>query len=243
MPGSDLNFGQKLLPNQPEYSNQFQGADLAAALFERICVSSGIKDARDELSIELPENFKVEEQASNPVSLRFLQILFRLAGVKRVLEIGSFIGISAIYFAKALPPDGEVVTIEKFDYFAGIARRNFARNGFEKKIKLLEGDAFALMGSLRGQTFDVVFIDGNKERYKDYFIAAESLVAPRGIVLVDDCFFHGDALNDHPTSEKGRGVRAFLDYAATRSDWLRVALPLANGIMVMIRDEPAARAG
>ena len=237
MPGSDLKFHQKLLPNQPEYSNHFKGADVAAALFERICASSGIKDARDELALELPANFSVEDQASNPVSLRFLQILFRLAGVKRVLEIGSFIGISAIYFAKALPADGEVVTIEKFDYFAGIARRNFARTGFEKKIKLIEGDAFEVIDSLRGQKFDVVFIDGNKERYKDYFIAAEGLVAPRGIVLVDDCFFHGDALNDKPTTEKGRGVRAFLDYAATRNDWLRVALPLANGIMVMIRDE------
>jgi predicted O-methyltransferase YrrM len=242
MAASDLKFHHKLLPNQHAYSDHFQGTDVTAALFERICASSGIQDARDELSIELPDNFAIEDQASNPVSLRFLQILFRLARVKRVLEIGSFIGISAIYFAKALPPDGEVVTIEKFDYFAGIARRNFARNGFEKKIKLLEGDAFEVIDSLRGQTFDVVFIDGNKERYKDYFIAAESLVALHGIVLVDDCFFHGDALNDRPTTEKGRGVRAFLDYAATRNDWLRVALPLANGIMIMMRDHAKASA-
>jgi predicted O-methyltransferase YrrM len=105
----------------------------------------------------------------------------RLAGVRRVLEIGAFIGLLTMYFAQAAPADGEVVSIEKFDKFAKIARRNFELNGLASKIKLFDGDAFEVIVRLpRDQMFDLVFIDGNKERYKDYVIKTESLLAKNG---------------------------------------------------------------
>jgi predicted O-methyltransferase YrrM len=59
--------------------------------------------------------------------------------------------------------------------------------------------------------FDLVFIDGNKERYKDYAIKTEPLLARNGIMIVDDCFYHGDVLNDQPTDAKGQGTKAFMD--------------------------------
>jgi predicted O-methyltransferase YrrM len=153
-----------------------------------------------------------------------------------VLEIGSFVGVSAMYFAKALPAGGEVVTIEKFEEFAAIAKRNFAANGLSERIRLLQGDAFDVIDRLpRDKPFDMIFIDGNKEKYLDYFLKTEPLLSPRGLVLVDDCFFHGDALNPVPTNEKGRGTRAFLEHAAGRKDYQRIAMPLSNGIMVMRR--------
>lgn len=236
MTNKPLRFCDKLLPNQPEYAHDYRGGDYALALYETICRSSGICDPHEEFKVEDSEKFTQAEMGSNPVSLRFLQMLIGLAGVKRVLEIGSFVGVSAMYFARALPPGGEVVTIEKFDHFAAIARRNFAVNGLADRITLLEGDAFEVIEKLaRGKLFDLIFIDGNKERYLDYFVKTEPLLAANGLVLVDDCFFHGDALNDVPTNEKGRGTRAFLDYAATRKDYQRIALPLSNGIMIMRR--------
>jgi caffeoyl-CoA O-methyltransferase len=232
-----VRFCDKLLPDQHEHTYYFKdGNDYVAALYDTICRASGIASPAQEFKLEQTDKFTVEEMASNPVSLRFLQFLIKVAGVKRVLEIGAFIGVSAMYFAKALPPGGEVVTIEKFDHFAGIARRNFAANGLADRITLLEGDAFEIIEKLpKNRLFDMIFIDGNKERYKDYFVKTEPLLSPRGIALVDDCFFHGDAVNATPTNEKGAGTRAFLDYAATRNDYVRIALPLANGIMMMVR--------
>lgn len=236
MTRTPLRFCDKLLPNQHEYAHEYRGADHALALYNTICHSSGIRDPHDELKIEDSEKFTQAEMGSNPVSLRFLQMLVGFAGVKRVLEIGAFVGVSAMYFAKALPRGGEVVTIEKFDHFAAIAKRNFAANGLSDRITLLEGDAFEVIEKLpRDKLFDLVFIDGNKERYLDYFLKTEPLLSPKGLVLVDDCFFHGDALNDIPTNDKGRGTRAFLDYAATRKDFQRIAMPLSNGIMIMRR--------
>lgn len=232
-----LRYCDKFLPDQREHTNLFEGSgDYAAALYDTICRSSAILTPDQEFVLEKTDRFTVEEMASNPVSLRFLQFLIQVSGVKRVLEIGAFIGVSAMYFARALPPGGKVVTIEKFDHFAAIARRNFAANGLADRIQLEEGDAFDIIGGLpRAEPFDLVFIDGNKERYKDYFVMAEPLLSPRGIVLVDDCFFHGDAINEPPRTAKGAGTRDFLDYAAGRTDYVKVALPLANGIMMMTR--------
>jgi predicted O-methyltransferase YrrM len=82
---------------------------------------------------------------------------------------------------------------------------------------------------------DLIFIDANKVRYKDSFVKTEPLLSPKGISLVDDCFFHGDAINRRPTNEKGAGVRAMLDSAATRDAYLKVALPLSSGILMTIR--------
>src|SRR5207244_5106952 len=141
--------------------------------------------------------------ASNPVSLRFFEFLTKVSGARRVLEIGAFIGVSAMSFARALPADGEVVTIEKLDRFAAIARRNFDKNGLGDKIRLIVGDAADVLAGLRsGPPFDLVFIDGNKERYKDYMEATAPLLSPRGIMIVDDVFFHGDAVRATTATEK-----------------------------------------
>jgi caffeoyl-CoA O-methyltransferase len=231
-----VGFADKLLPDQHEHSYYYTGRDFERSLYETICRASGIASPHQEFALDYTDKFTVEEMASNPVSLRFLQFVVKISGAKRVLEIGAFIGVSAMYFAKALPEDGEVVTIEKFEHFAAIARRNFEKNGLAKKIRLIEGDAFeAIAGLPQNERFDVVFIDGNKERYKQYMEMTMPLLSPKGVIMVDDVFFHGDALNTPPTTEKGKGVKAALDYSGALDDWLRIALPLANGILMMVR--------
>ncbi len=80
-----------------------------------------------------------------------------------------------------------------------------------------------------------MFVDGNKERYKDYVVKTEPLLSPRGIMIVDDCFYHGDVLNQAPSDAKGVGTKAFMDYAATCARWDRIALPLSNGLFMMVR--------
>ena len=233
----EIQFWDKMLPDQPEHAHLYKGSAFKHDLFDVVCRSSGIADPHSEFKLEQSDLFTAEEMASNPVAMRFLQFLIRLAGVRRVLEIGAFIGLSTMYFAKALPADGEVISIEKFDKFAAIARRNFELNGLAAKIKLFEGDAFAVIDRLpRDRLFDLVFIDGNKERYKDYVLKTEPLLAKNGIMIVDDCFYHGDVLNAAPSDAKGLGTKSCMDYVATRDDWLRIALPLSNGLFMMTRN-------
>jgi predicted O-methyltransferase YrrM len=88
-----------MLPLQREYSNLYRGSELTKDLFELICRSSGIGDPKLEFALEQSDLFTIEEMGSNPVAMRFLQFLIRVAGVRRVLESGTFIGFSAMSFA------------------------------------------------------------------------------------------------------------------------------------------------
>jgi len=235
-----LNPWDKLLPNQAFNADQYSGpGSIEQSLYETILWSSAIPVPGTSFRIEQSDRFSIEEMASNAVALGFITWLLQLMKARRVLEIGTFVGVSAMSFAKALPPDGRVVTIEKFDHFAAIARRNFAANGFQGRIDLVEGDAHDVLAKMHDRgPFDFAFIDGNKERYADYFRLIEPLMAAGGVVAVDDAFFHGDALTEKPSTDKGRGVRKFLELAASAKDWRRILLPLSNGLMLMFKSAP-----
>jgi caffeoyl-CoA O-methyltransferase len=95
-----------------------------------------------------------------------------------------------------------------------------------------------VMPDLRARDpFDLVFIDGNKERYATYFELATPLLARRGLIVVDDVFFHGDALNAAPSSEKGRGSKAMLEAAAAATAFDRLLLPVGNGLMLLQKQD------
>jgi predicted O-methyltransferase YrrM len=129
-----------------------------------------------------------------------------------------------------------LVTIEKFDHFAGICRQNFAANEVSDRIELIEGDAFDVLDRLtEKEPFDIAVIDGDKGRYDSYFAMVDKLVRPGGLVYVDDVFFHGDALNQNPTTEKGRGVQRFLDALSKSQDYVCSVLPIANGVALAIK--------
>ena len=238
-----LAYFDKLLPVSSANTVYFrEGAErLPAAIYEIVMRVSDIKLPEQELDLVRSERFTFEEMASNPVSLRFLQMLVWITGARRILEIGAFVGLSAIYMAKALPPGGRLVTIEKFSEFAEICRENFVRNNVADRITLLVGDAFDVIGKLpEGDPFDVVFIDGNKERYRDYFEMTERLLAPGGLIVVDDVLFHGDALNANPETEKGSGTRALLEAAAAAKGYRKLLLPFANGMMLLFKPRVSA---
>jgi predicted O-methyltransferase YrrM len=234
----EVRVFDKLLPNLRTNNEYFAGSDeeYVPALYETIARASGLLEPGEELVFESSERFTQAAMGSNPVSTRFLQILARLVRAERVLEVGTFVGVSAIYLARALEAGGRVVTIEKFPEFAAIAQRNFVANGVQDRITLLVGDAIERIEELPAdEPFDLVFLDGHKERYAEYFEAIAPRLRTGGLLVVDDVLFHGDALNRVCRTEKGEGVRRFLDRAATAKDFLRLTLPLANGIMLMLK--------
>jgi caffeoyl-CoA O-methyltransferase len=231
-----LAFYDKLLSDQPPHTELFRGsqAQLFPALYETIVRASDIQIPYEELDLALTEKFTVEEMGSNPLALRFLQMLVRMSGAKRVLEIGAFIGVSAMYLARALPDGGEVVTIERGAEFGAICAENFRRNRLEDKIALRVGDASEVIDSLpRNRKFGLIFIDGDKGHYGDYMRRLEPLLEPGGLMIVDDALFHGDVLNKTPTTDKGEGVRDALNQAAAWKHYHKALLPLSNGMLLL----------
>jgi caffeoyl-CoA O-methyltransferase len=233
---ADLKFCDKLLPDQPLNNIYFKGGDYHHTLYDLIVHTSGLQQPHESFRLALSDKVTIEEMASNPVQLRLLDLIVRMLQPKRVIEIGAFIGLSAMTMARAMPADGKLTTIEKFDHFADICRRNFEANGLADRITIMEGDAFDALDKIpKSEFFDLAFIDGNKERYAHYFEALEPRVRSGGLILVDDVFFHGDVLNAKATTAKGEGCQRFMELAARRKNYVKLALPLCNGLMLLLK--------
>ena len=172
--------------------------------------------------------------------LSFLQTLILLRRPRNVVEIGTFIGLSALSMGQVLPEGASLLTFEKYDTFAALARRNLAVNGAAERVEVVVGDAMeTLPARIANETIDLAFIDGDKGRYVDYFELLAPRMADNGLIVVDDACFHGDALNDEPTTDKGAGVKRMLEVAATRDDFHRTLLPLSNGVLLLNRRQIA----
>lgn len=235
---------ERILPSQPVMRQFFTGGD--ADFFARLesvtnsVLSSGSLRAKWDL-VE-SERFSYESLGSGLVELNHLQLLVRLGGYRRILEIGTYIGVSTLFLAEAAGPDGRVVTFEIGEEFAGIARENFRRNGMSERIELRNEDIKNALPALTaaGESYNLIFLDGEKESYGRLLEPLLSLLRPGGLMIVDDVFCNGDALNERPATEKGRGV-AELTARVAAMPWLTpVILPMGNGQLMLLKPRDAA---
>ena len=235
---TNITFVDQLLPNQPLLKKYFEGEEKKyfANLYDMVSTSCNIRKPTNEFNLKESPTVSTELMASSPILLRFLETMVYLKKPRSILEVGTFIGLSAMYIAKAMHTTGRLITIEKFEHFADIALNNFKANKIEDKIQLIQGDAFEVLEHLsEAEPFDMIFLDANKERYSEYFDILDNLLNPDGLLIVDDVLFHGDVLNEKPVTEKGVGVRRFLDKVENIDSYHKVLLPIANGIMLMIK--------
>jgi len=160
-----------------------------------------------------------------PLQGKFLQVLARGVGARRVLEVGTLAGYSAIWLARALPDGGRVVTIEVDPVAAQVARANIKRAGLQGRVEVRLGRAMEVLPTLEGgEPFDFVFIDADKEGYAEYLEWAIQLGRP-GTVVVADNVVRGGAVADAASRDpRVLGVRAFLDKVATDPRVTAVAL-------------------
>jgi predicted O-methyltransferase YrrM len=232
---SKIGYADKLLPNQEYFSNLYRGHEpYVQALFHM--TSAFARDFRaEQFQLTTPKAIAFEEMSTPPSQLAMFNAIIKLTGAKSILEIGTFIGHTAMQFSKMAGKNAHITTIEIGKEFADIARENFRRNGFEERITLLEGSAGELLTNLPKRSFDLIFVDGSKQDYLDYTLKAEGLLAERGVIVVDDVFFHGDALNAEPSSEKGLGCKRLLEHYRDNKGFTKLLLPMSNGILILFR--------
>ena len=159
----------------------------------------------------------------SPMMGAFLGVMAHAVGARRILEIGTLAGYSAIWLARALPDGGRLVTIEANPRHAEVARANFARAGLTKRIDLRVGPALSILPGLvdadlasGGQAFDMVFIDADKENNAAYADWAATLLRPGGLMIVDNVVRDGHILHENSSDSKVIGTRSL--YAAMRMD-------------------------
>ena len=161
-----------------------------------------------------------------------LQMLIFASGAKRVLEIGMFTGFSAQMMAAALPDDGRVTTCDVDPKAIATAREYFARSPVGHKIDVREGPALDTMKRLE-PGFDLIFIDADKGNYINYYEAALPLLAPRGLIAVDNVLWSGRVLD--PKSDDDRAIVAFNAHVRNDPRVAQVMLTVRDGITLIRR--------
>jgi len=149
----------------------------------------------------------------SPAHGRLLQLLARMMGARRILEIGTLGGYSTICLARALPEDGRVVTLEIDPHHAAVARENLARAGVADKVELIIGPAADTLARLEGP-FDFVFIDADKPSNPVYLKEAIRLSRPGTAILVDNVVREGGVLDAESADDRIAGTRALFEAAA-----------------------------
>jgi predicted O-methyltransferase YrrM len=140
----------------------------------------------------------------------FLNSIARIAGARRILEIGTLGGYSTIWLARALPAEGKLITLELNPKHAEVARRNLERAGLSGRVEIRLGDAKSILAGMRGESpFDLVFIDADKPGYPKYLELVLPLSRPGTVILADNLIRDGLVLEDAPSDPDAAGARAF----------------------------------
>jgi len=175
----------------------------------------------------------------SPEEGKLLHVLLLAIQAKQVLEIGSLGGYSGVWLARALPPGGELTTIEKDPKHAKIAREAFDMARLHGRVRLIEGSALDILPTLH-PGFDVVFLDADKEPLPKYFEWGMKLLRRGGLLLCDNAFFHGAVVDPNDQSGNARGVRAFNQLAAHDPRLVATIIPVRDGLVVGVKIRDSA---
>ncbi len=170
---------------------------------------------------------------SGKVQGKFLEMVVQMLQPKRILEIGTFTGYSALAMAKALSDDGLLYTLDNNEEIEIFARRFFDRCGYGSKIRFLLGDALIIIPKLE-ETFDLVFIDAEKAQYLNYYEAALKKLRKGGFVLADNVLWGGKAVYvDKKPDKETHGIREFNDFIKQDNRVEQVMLSIRDGLMLI----------
>jgi len=167
---------------------------------------------------------------------RFLETLVWLSGARRILEIGTFTGYSALSMAAALPPGGTIVTCEVDPDRAATARRHVEASPWAASVEIRVGPALDTIATLAGP-FDLVFIDADKTNYANYYEAVLPLLAAHGLIVADNVLWSGRVVDDDDQSDDTCAIRAFNDLVRHDDRVTCVMATVRDGVL-LIRARP-----
>jgi caffeoyl-CoA O-methyltransferase len=183
---------------------------------------------------ETQQRMEAPQMIVGPLEGAFLKMMTQLMQATSVLEIGMFTGYSALCFAESLPANGTVLTCEVDEEPAAIARRYFARSPIGKKIEVRMGPALETLRYLKGP-FDLIFIDADKENYVNYYQRALDLLAPQGVILIDNVLWSGEVLKQPPPDDKTAAIQELNRVVSSDPRVSAVLITIRDGVLVIRR--------
>jgi caffeoyl-CoA O-methyltransferase len=189
----------------------------------------------DELLNEIEteaRNHPEAQMLSGKLQGKFLEMISYLLQPTYILEIGTFLGYSALCLVKGLKPGGELHTLELDEVTASLARKNFKKSKTGNKIILHTGNALELLISL-DKPWDLVFIDADKTGYTDYYQALVPKLKSGSLILADNVLFHGQVLENPVKGKSAKAIQAFNEMVEADGRVEKMMLTLRDGLYLI----------
>ena len=164
----------------------------------------------------------------------FLHLIIKISNISKILEIGTFTGLSALTMSLSLPSDGSLVTLDKNVETNKIASNFFKKAKQENKIKSIIGSGLESLNNLKteNQKFDLIFIDADKENYKNYYNQSLDLIEKNGLIIVDNVLWHGEVVDEKKQDKLATIIREFNSYINKDKRTENLIIPLGDGLTV-----------
>ncbi|EIW85662.1 O-methyltransferase family 3 protein [Coniophora puteana RWD-64-598 SS2] len=198
-------------------------------------------DMTIEAALENSDNNGLPQIAVPNNEGKFLKLLARTFGAKRILEVGTLGGVSTIWMAQGMPQDGRITTLEVSEKNAEVAKQNFENAGLSSQIELIVGDAHDTLAKLQpSEPFDMIFIDADKKSYPAYWTEARRMVRKGGVIIVDNVIRYGRVADLEYEDPDVLGVRKLVAMVKEDDEFDATAIPTVgekgfDGFMYAIR--------
>ena len=164
----------------------------------------------------------------------FLELIIKTSNINKILEIGTFTGLSALSMSLALPKDGFIITLDKNIETNNVAKKFFKKANEDKKIKSIVKPALESLAELKrdNNSFDMIFIDADKENYKKYYDSSLELVNKNGLILIDNVLWRGEVVDEKNVNKLTNVIRDFNKYVKEDKKTEQIILPLGDGLTI-----------
>ena len=164
----------------------------------------------------------------------FFQFFIKTNSIKNILEIGTFTGYSALSMGLVTPEDGSITCLDINKETSEVAKSFFKKANLDKKIKIILGPAMNSLKKLKEdkKIFDMIFIDADKENYKNYYDLSLGLLKKNGFVLIDNVLWHGDVVDSNKNDQLTNIIREFNSFIKKDDRIEKTILPLGDGITI-----------
>ena len=163
---------------------------------------------------------------------QFLHLIIKVSKIKKVLEIGTFTGLSTLSMALALPDEGRIVALDKNKETNKIAQNFFKKANQDHKIKTIIKPALETLVKIRNQKFDLIFIDADKMNYKRYYQISLDLVNNGGLIIIDNVLWHGEVVGKDINNKYTKNIRELNDFISKDKRVEKVIVPFGDGMTV-----------
>ena len=163
---------------------------------------------------------------------QFLHLIVKTSNVRKILEIGTFTGLSALSMSLALPEDGRIIALDKNQETNEIAIKFFEKAKQSHKIQTIIKPAFESLKELKNNKFDMIFIDADKMNYKEYYEKSLELLNKSGLIIIDNVLWHGEVADEKNNDKFTVNIREFNKFVSEDKRVEQIIIPLGDGMTV-----------